>query len=68
IDELYLNTGYMENYEHTITVLQQQLQEQENRELIMITEFQRNIEDKERMISELRRHLEECYEVIAYLK
>ncbi|CAG8696793.1 7765_t:CDS:2, partial [Dentiscutata heterogama] len=47
IDELYLETSQIRNYEHTITILQQQLQEQENRKLTMITEFQRNFENQD---------------------
>ncbi|CAG8480682.1 13003_t:CDS:2 [Cetraspora pellucida] len=68
INELYLETSHIRNYEHTITILQQQLQEQENRELTMITEFQRNIENQEQVILKLRRQLEERQEVIVNLK
>ncbi|CAG8787162.1 847_t:CDS:1, partial [Racocetra persica] len=58
----------LESHVRTIAALKQQLQEQENRELIIIKEFQQNIEDQERMILELRRQLEERDEVIAHLK
>ncbi|CAG8591597.1 14100_t:CDS:2, partial [Dentiscutata heterogama] len=68
IDELYTEAMHIESHVHTIAALEQQLQEQENRELIMIMEFQRNIEDQEQMILELRRQLEEHDKVIAYLK
>ncbi|CAG8452366.1 20397_t:CDS:2 [Dentiscutata erythropus] len=46
-DELYTETRCIETYECTIAELQQQLQEQENRELIIITEFQRNIKNQD---------------------
>ncbi|CAG8652455.1 10549_t:CDS:1, partial [Racocetra persica] len=39
-NELYLETSYIENYECTLTALQQELEEQENKECIIIKEFQ----------------------------
>ncbi|CAG8551915.1 13465_t:CDS:2, partial [Dentiscutata heterogama] len=68
IDELYLETSQIRNYKHTITILQQQLQEQENRELTMIMQFQKNFKNQEQVILELRRQLEERQEVIVNLK
>ncbi|CAG8735447.1 13231_t:CDS:1, partial [Dentiscutata heterogama] len=40
VDELYLESMHLENYKHIIIILQQQLQEQENRKLLIIMEFQ----------------------------
>ncbi|CAG8773013.1 16131_t:CDS:1, partial [Dentiscutata heterogama] len=68
IDKLYLETSHIRNYKYTITILQQQLQEQENREFTIITKFQRNFENQEQVILKLRRQLEEYQEVIVNLK
>ncbi|CAG8473959.1 4658_t:CDS:1, partial [Dentiscutata heterogama] len=40
VDELYIKLMYLKNYKCIIIVLQQQLQEQKNKELLMITKFQ----------------------------